>query len=159
MLRRPPLPGERILVIGAGTIGLLVVLALAVRQSGAEIHVVARHPHQRQLALVFGAYRAYDGREGAAVAVQAATGAKLLRRVIGRPVFSGGFDLVLDCVGSRKSLSDALRVVRPGGAVTLVSTAGQVDVDWPSSGRTNSISTARSAMAKRCRAITPSPSP
>ncbi len=129
VLRRPPLPGEKVLVLGAGTIGLLTLLALRLRGSGAEAHVVARHAHQRRFALALGATRAY-GYEGAAVAVQAAAGAELLRPLLGRPVFSSGFDLVYDCVGTNRSLDDALRVTRPGGTMVLVGTAGPAKVDW-----------------------------
>lgn len=128
VLHHPPQSGERVLLLGAGTIGLLTLLALRLHGAG-EVHVVARHPHQRRLALELGATRAY-GREGAAIAVQAAVGAELLRPLLGRPVFSDGFDVVYDCVGSAESLSDALRVTRPGGSVVLVGTAGIARVDW-----------------------------
>ncbi len=129
VLRRPPQAGEKVLVLGAGTVGLLTLLALKLHGEGSEVHVVARHPHQRRFALALGADRAY-GHEGAAVAVQAAVGAELLRPLLGRPVFSSGFDLVYDCVGSAQSLGDALRVTRPGGTLVLVGTAGPLSVDW-----------------------------
>ncbi|MDA8346441.1 MAG: zinc-binding dehydrogenase [Thermaerobacter sp.] len=129
VLRRPPKPGEKVLVLGSGAIGLLTLLALRLHGEGAEVHAVARHPHQRRFALTLGASRAY-GHQGATVAVQAAVGAELLRPLLGQPVFSVGFDLVYDCVGSAQSLADALRVTRPGGTLVLVGTAGSLTVDW-----------------------------
>lgn len=129
VLRSAPRAAHKVLVLGAGTVGLLTLLALRLHADGAEVHVVARHPHQRRFALALGASRAY-GHEGAAVAVQAAVGAELLRPLMGRPVFSHGFDFVYDCVGTARSLSDALRVTRPGGTLVVVGTAGPLRVDW-----------------------------
>ena len=128
VLRSVPAPGAKVLVLGGGAIGLLTVAALH-RHSGAEIHLVARHPHQRKLGLELGAQRAY-GPPGAIVAVQAAVNAQLLRPLMGPPVFSDGFDYVYDCIGSAESLRDSLRVTRHGGTLVLLGTAGPVDVDW-----------------------------
>ena len=46
-------PGESVAVVGAGSIGLLVVAAL--RHLGHDASIVARHPHQRAAADRFGA--------------------------------------------------------------------------------------------------------
>lgn len=129
VLRRPPTPRAKVLVLGAGAIGLLTLLALRLHSADAEVHVVARHPHQQRFALALGAARVY-GLEGAAAAVEAAVGARALRPLLGKAVFSGGFDAVYDCVGSAQSLDDALRTARPGAGVTLVGTAGHANVDW-----------------------------
>ncbi len=128
VLRSSPPAGAKLLVLGGGTIGLLTVAALA-RHAQAEIHLVARHPHQRRLGLELGAHRAY-GPPGASVAVQAAVAAQLLRPLMGPPVFSDGFDYVYDCIGSEDSLRDSLRVTRHGGTLVLLGTAGSVNVDW-----------------------------
>ncbi len=128
VLRSLPPQGAKILVLGGGAIGLLTVAALR-RHTDAEIHLVARHPHQRKLGLELGATRAY-GAPGASVAVQAAVDAQLLRPLMGPPVFSDGFDYVYDCIGSEESLRDSLRVTRHGGKLVLLGTAGPVDVDW-----------------------------
>jgi threonine dehydrogenase-like Zn-dependent dehydrogenase len=42
---------------------------------------------------------------------------------------TGGADVVVDCVGSAESLSEALAVVRPRGRVVLVGMPGRVSVD------------------------------
>ena len=46
-------PGERVVVVGGGSIGLLA--AAAVAQSGHAVDVETRHPHQRSAAEVVGA--------------------------------------------------------------------------------------------------------
>lgn len=129
-LLRPPAAGERVLVIGAGAIGLLTVLALRLHSLGAEVHVVARHAHQAKLAGELGAHEVHTGRDATLRAAEQATGAVRLSPILGRAVFSGGFDAVYDCVGSRESVGDALRVARPRAAVVLLGTAGQIPVDW-----------------------------
>ena len=48
-------PGERVLVVGAGAIGLLTVLALRALTDAGEIMVAAKYPKQRALATAFGA--------------------------------------------------------------------------------------------------------
>src|SRR5699024_2160730 len=53
------------------------------------------------------------------------------RPAMGRQVFKGGFDQVYDCIGSQRSLDDALRSSRARGHITLVGCAGQIDkLDW-----------------------------
>lgn len=47
-------PGSSVAVIGAGSIGLVTLLA-AKGLGAAEVHVVARHPHQAALAMALGA--------------------------------------------------------------------------------------------------------
>ncbi|MGI8791849.1 MAG: zinc-binding dehydrogenase, partial [Acidimicrobiales bacterium] len=42
---------------------------------------------------------------------------------------TGGFDTVVDCVGSDASIAQALRVVAPGGTVVLVGMPARVSLD------------------------------
>lgn len=51
--RGKPAPGSRALVVGAGSIGLLTVVAL--RAAGVAVDIVARHPHQAAAARALGA--------------------------------------------------------------------------------------------------------
>ena len=51
--RATPDPGSRALVVGAGSIGLLCAAALVAR--GVDTDIVARHPHQRESAVMIGA--------------------------------------------------------------------------------------------------------
>lgn len=130
VLLRLPRSGERVLVVGAGAIGLLTLLALRLHSPAAEVHVVARYDHQKRLAQELGARGVHSGPDAILRAVEAATGATPLRPVIGRTVYSGGFDAIYDCVGSAQSIGDALRVARPRAAVVLIGTAGLLKVDW-----------------------------
>ncbi|WP_176446666.1 zinc-binding dehydrogenase [Lentibacillus sp. CBA3610] len=43
----------------------------------------------------------------------------------------GGFDSIYDCIGSKESLDDSLRLARERGKVTLVGCAGEIkNLDW-----------------------------
>lgn len=96
-------PGQRVLILGAGSIGLLATLAARAAGAG-EIVVSARRPHQRDAALGLGA-----------------------DHVVSPAVFDspqsapGGFDVVLDTVADpEQSLDQGLAAVRSGGTIVVV---------------------------------------
>jgi threonine dehydrogenase-like Zn-dependent dehydrogenase len=129
VLAAPPQEEERVLVVGGGTIGLGVIFALRTTHPEADITAVARHPMQARLAERFGATRVVldhdgDGPQRAAVAV---TGARGHQPIVGDEVFTGGFELVFDGVGSRGSVDASLRVVAPRGRLVLLGTAGELE--------------------------------
>jgi threonine dehydrogenase-like Zn-dependent dehydrogenase len=126
-------PGQRVLVIGAGSIGLLAVASLTLLATGATVTVLARHRAQRTLAERLGAGNVIGeagGRKTDARLAEAA-GSRLHRPVSGRDVSVGGFDVVLDCVGSASSLDLAFRHARAGGRVVVLGGPGVLaNLDW-----------------------------
>lgn len=119
VMRYPPQPGEKVLVIGAGIIGLLTTMVLKALAPGAEISVLARYPHQQALAEKLGATHILDGREGYP-AVARLTGGKYFSAPLNRGLVVGGFDMIYDCVADPHTTTDALRWVRAGGTVVMV---------------------------------------
>jgi threonine dehydrogenase-like Zn-dependent dehydrogenase len=109
-------PGERVLVVGAGAIGLLTLLALRAYTSAGEILVAAKHPKQRALAAAFGATQVMAPAEVVG-GVRRATRALRLDPEHGSPYLLGGVDVTLECSGA--GLDAALRVTRAGGRVVL----------------------------------------
>ncbi|MBF0627082.1 MAG: alcohol dehydrogenase catalytic domain-containing protein [Magnetococcales bacterium] len=91
-------PSDRVVVVGAGKLGMLVAQVLAL--TGCELVVMARHDRQRRLL------------EARRIAV--ATEAMVLE--------GDGADVVVECSGSRAGLAVAQRMVRPGGRIVLKST-------------------------------------
>ncbi|MFP3855285.1 MAG: zinc-dependent alcohol dehydrogenase, partial [Anaerolineales bacterium] len=119
VLRRPPEAEDRVLIIGAGIIGLLTLAVAKVVTPTAKFSVMARYPHQRKAAKLLGAEHVIsDGDAYEAVAV--ATEAKLYRAPMNRGMILGGYDVIYDCVGSESTVYDSLRWARAGGAVVMV---------------------------------------
>jgi threonine dehydrogenase-like Zn-dependent dehydrogenase len=118
---------ETVVVIGAGTLGLLTVAALRQLTSASAILVAAKHPVQREWARQLGATSVVDPVE-LRRATRRATGSLALGD--GDIVrLTGGADVVVDCVGNEHTLADALAVVRPRGLITLVGMPGRVELD------------------------------
>jgi threonine dehydrogenase-like Zn-dependent dehydrogenase len=119
VLRRPPQPGEHVLVVGAGTIGLMVAQAVKAVQPSCRLAVMAKYPHQAELAKQKGADEIIMTGEGYH-GVARLTGAQYFRSRLGVENLVGGFGLVYDTVGTARTLTAALRWTRSGGAVVLV---------------------------------------
>jgi threonine dehydrogenase-like Zn-dependent dehydrogenase len=117
-LRRLPEPGERALVVGSGTMGLMVIAALRALAPEARITAMARYPTQQAMARQLGADEVWSNEEPYAATSQR-TGAQHYRGMFGQQMLLGGFDVVFDCVGSARTLRDSLRLARAGGAVVL----------------------------------------
>ncbi len=125
VLKAPPPPESHVLIIGAGSIGLLVLAALRLLGHTCHVTVLARHPIQEAIATRLGASVVLRG-QGAGEAATRIVGAKRYKPIKGRPVYAGGFDWVFDCVGSKRSVEDSLRVAGPRGKVVLVGCAGEL---------------------------------
>jgi threonine dehydrogenase-like Zn-dependent dehydrogenase len=95
-----PQPDSRVLVLGAGTIGLCA--SLVARDRAASVAVTARHPHQRAVAEALGVTVLAED-EATAWAGEH------------RP------DLVVETVGgSADTMAEAVRVTRRGGRIVLL---------------------------------------
>lgn len=129
-LRDFPADEETILIIGAGTIGLVTLAALRALGSKARILVSARYDFQAEAAKRLGADEVLFGGD-LYTQVEEQTGAQLLKPMIGKRVVLGGVDRVYECVGSDSTLDDAHRLARNGGTVIIVGVPGLAKgVDW-----------------------------
>ncbi len=117
-LRFPPKAGDRVLVIGAGIIGLLMIMSIRAIQPDAEITVLARYPHQQEAAERLGARNILKKTNYSDIAK--ITGGKYFSAPLNRGVVVGGFGVVYDCVSDARTTNDALRWARAGGAVVMV---------------------------------------
>lgn len=117
-VRRVPIPdGASVLVIGAGTVGLLTILALREYTKAGPIYAIAKHGHQRERARELGATEVFTT-DRAARALRRATGGFLARPQRGEEFLLGGADIAFECTGG-SGLDSALRLVRAGGTVLL----------------------------------------
>jgi threonine dehydrogenase-like Zn-dependent dehydrogenase len=128
-VRRIPIsPGASVLVIGAGTVGLLTLLALRKLTAAGEVHVIAKYRHQADRARELGANQVI-GADGAVRALRRSTGALLVEPELGEGYLLGGMDLAFECTGASTGLTTALRSLRAGGTVVASGMpAGGVDL-------------------------------
>ena len=132
-LQNFPGDNEKVLIIGAGTIGLCLLAALRALGSKADLIILVRYQFQAEAAKSLGATHIiktsretnfYDD-------IVQITGADKKNQMIGKPLVMGGVDRVFDCVGSNSSLDDAMRLTRNGGQVVFVGEPGVVkNLDW-----------------------------
>lgn len=124
ILADPPDPQERVLLIGAGTMGLCLLAAMRLLGVPTRVAVLARHPIQRTMALKFGAVELVKTMRDAEQVAQRSLGWTVRRGRLHARAWTGGFDRTLDTVGSPATIAAALRLTRAGGRVTLVGTSG-----------------------------------
>jgi L-iditol 2-dehydrogenase len=128
---RMPAEGDRVLVIGAGTMGLLMVAALRAVAPRVSVTVLARHAFQADHARALGASAVVMARGEYLGALAEAAGTRLLSPIIGRPIGVGGFDGVYVCISSTRGVEDAMRFARAGATVTLLGNASTLrGLDW-----------------------------
>ena len=118
--RRPVEAGERVLVLGCGTIGFLLIQSIRALQPACEITAVAQFPWQADLALEYGAQHVFMASDDGFAETARLTGARLYEGRAGNRMLLGGFDLIFDVVGIESTLNNALRWTRAGGTVVLV---------------------------------------
>jgi len=111
-------PGQTVLVVGAGTVGLLTLLALKLFAQPGHVIVAAKHPKQRAAAALAGADEVVRP-EHAAKAVRRHTSAIKLAPERGQDFLLGGADVAIECTGSRSAIDLALRTTRAGGRVVV----------------------------------------
>jgi threonine dehydrogenase-like Zn-dependent dehydrogenase len=100
-------PGMTAVVVGDGAVGLMGVLAA--KEMGAErIIAMSRHQSRQKLALEYGATDIVTERGGEGIA-------RILEMTRG-----AGAHSVLECVGTKDSMDQAIACCRPGGTVGFV---------------------------------------
>jgi L-iditol 2-dehydrogenase len=127
-----PSRGEQVLVIGAGSIGLLTTAAISALAPESATTVLARHAFQGAHASRLGAAQVVAARGDYAPELADLAGVRLLRPIIGKPIGTGGgFDRTFVCVGGARAMDDALRLTRPGGTIVLLGNASTLKgLDW-----------------------------
>jgi threonine dehydrogenase-like Zn-dependent dehydrogenase len=99
-------PGSTVAVVGDGAVGLCGVLA-AKRLGAERIIILGRHKTRLEIARRFGATDVVSSRGEEAIAAV-------------KEMTQGGAESVLECVGSESSMTTAISIARPGGAIGYV---------------------------------------
>ncbi len=105
MDRARPRVGDTAVILGGGTIGL-ILMQLALHAGAARVVIVEPLPAKRDLALRLGATAALDP-----VALGEGLGEAVLQAC------AGAADLVVEAAGRQETAQQALRLVSPGGTV------------------------------------------
>lgn len=90
-------PKDKVLVIGAGAIGLMTAAALQAR--GIAFDLLARHPQQQKAAYALGAH---------------------VCSLDTNPPIGDGYSIVFDAVGTAESLSQAAQRAKPMGKIAML---------------------------------------
>ena len=99
-------PAERVLLVGAGRLGQLIAQTLAL--TGADLHVLARHPHQKAL---------LERRK--------------IKSISEEEIQPRHWDVVVEATGSSSGFDLARQALRPRGTLVLKSTyRGEMNVNW-----------------------------
>jgi threonine dehydrogenase-like Zn-dependent dehydrogenase len=133
VLAHCPAPGEKVLVIGGGSIGLLTLAALRALEPEAEITALVRHGFQAEHAERLGAHHLVVTKSSRDYFQELATlsGGRLMQPILGKRIQIGGFDATFVCVGSDGAIDDALRFTTAGGGVVLLGNVASLPkVDW-----------------------------
>jgi threonine dehydrogenase-like Zn-dependent dehydrogenase len=110
--------GGSVLVVGAGTVGILTLLAVKLLTRADHVIVAGKHASQRAAARLAGADVVVVP-EHAVKAVRRSEHAMKLTPERGMDFLLGGVDVAIESTGSRSALDLALRTTKAGGRVVL----------------------------------------
>lgn len=133
VLRHPPPPGGRVLVFGAGALGLAKVAILTALYPGVEVGVVARFPAQVEMARHLGASIVFPHEPRLALVESLAewSGGVLHRAFDGLPMaHPGGIDVVYDSVAKPETFEVGVRVLAERGRLVYTGVAVPGRWEW-----------------------------
>jgi (R,R)-butanediol dehydrogenase / meso-butanediol dehydrogenase / diacetyl reductase len=127
VLDNRPSDSDRVLVIGGGVIGAMIVKAIRGLGIGCTITVVEPSAFNADYIKKSGANHVIAG--GIIEAAEKITGAKAYKPMLGERIMQGGFDKVYDTVGHSPTLQMALISTAGCGTVSLVGIGNKVTFD------------------------------
>jgi len=127
VLDNRPDDSDRILVIGGGVIGAMVVKAIRALGISCDITVAEPSPFAADYILKSGANRTIPGSILDA-AVQVA-GGRAYKPALGESIVMGGFDRIFDTVGHQDTLNRALRALTAKGTLSVLGIGPPVKLD------------------------------
>jgi len=133
IVRHPPPPGGKVLVFGAGALGLASVAILTALYPGVEVAVVARFPAQAERARAFGASLVVEHEPRVAVVEALAewSGAVLHQAFDGLPMaHPGHIDVVYDSIAKPETFEVGVRVLAERGKLVYTGVAVPGRWEW-----------------------------
>ena len=132
VLNNPPQKKECVVVIGAGTIGLMNIAALKAVEPRCRVACVAKYPFQAEMARALGAEHLIDAQHDDVMErVGELAQSKVYKLSSGGALLAGGVRLVYDTVTSTTTLNQSLRMLCGKGTVVILGLAALPEgVDW-----------------------------
>jgi threonine dehydrogenase-like Zn-dependent dehydrogenase len=127
VLDSKPDKNEKVLVIGGGVIGSLLIKAIRGLDIGCDITVAEPSSFQAEHAMQSGADRVIN--EQAIDTAAGIAGGRAYKPMLGQKILMGGFDKVYDTVGHAPTLNRALRVTNTGGTISVIGIGKDVKLD------------------------------
>ncbi len=127
VLDNPPSKDDKILVIGGGVLGIMVVKAIRGLGLRSDITVVEPSIFHGDFAMDSGADRVIRG--GVIDAAVMITGGRAYKPLLGERILMGGFDRIYDTVGHAPTINTALRVMAGGGTLSVIGIGKEVKLD------------------------------
>ena len=131
VMQNPPAAGDRVIIMGANSLGILVLSALSMLGHDIRVLVIAEHSFELELvrtlaetetAISHGPGTAYEE-------VAEFVGGEVRYPQMGRIALQGGADLVYETTGSPDRIEDALRFTGEGKRIVLVALKQTVGFD------------------------------
>ena len=124
---------KRVLVYGAGVLGMGLIGALRAIGYDGRIDALDRSEYVADLAVRLGAdelIRLPRRKPARYAAMADRLGAAVVRARLGSRMLIGGYDVAFDCVGSAESFNECLNWTRSGGQVMMIGTGhgGRIDL-------------------------------
>jgi threonine dehydrogenase-like Zn-dependent dehydrogenase len=132
VLNNPPQKKELVVVIGAGTIGLMNIAALKAVEPSCRIACVAKYPFQANLARELGAEHVIDSQNDDVMErIGELAKTKVYKLSSGGALLAGGVRLVYDTVTNDTTLNQSLRMASGKGIVVILGLAAlSKGIDW-----------------------------
>jgi threonine dehydrogenase-like Zn-dependent dehydrogenase len=128
VLSNPPQKDEKVLVIGGGVIGSMVIQSIRALDIPCNITALVSSPFTASLAKESGADNTITGPRALEAAAEL-TGGKCYMPLMGAATMMRGFEHIYDCLSKSDTITMALRAVRTGGVISLVGLSDNVKFD------------------------------
>ncbi len=117
VLKHVPKKNDKVLVIGAGMMGLNIIQFIKHFQKDCEVYVMEKNQNKFEFAKKLGADGFVIGEPYSAISK--ITGAKLYKKGKNQ-MLMGGFDVIYDCVGKGNFLNHSLRWLKAQGTLVKI---------------------------------------
>ncbi len=122
VMRNFPDDNDKVLIIGAGTIGICALYALRALGSKSKIYCLAKYEFQAEK--INGFAEVIYLKEDYLKKFAEITDSKILKPIIAKEFLNSGFDIIFECTGNKNMIENSLRWIKPGGRIVLIGTFG-----------------------------------